>query len=106
MAKYLLVYHGGSMPETEADQAEVMTAWMNWFGTLGDAVLDGGNPTSISSTLAADGTVSDGGGANPVTGYSLLEADSLAAAIDMAKGCPQLASGGTIEVAETIDVGP
>ena len=29
MAKYLLLYGGGSMPETEAEQAAVMTAWTN-----------------------------------------------------------------------------
>ncbi len=40
MAKYLLVYHGGSMPETEAGQASVMKAWTDWFAQLG-ALADG-----------------------------------------------------------------
>ena len=46
MAKYVLVYYGGSMPETEAEQAAVMKAWGEWFGGLGAAVVDGGNPFS------------------------------------------------------------
>ncbi len=106
MSKFLFVYHGGGAPESEEAGDQVMAAWMGWFGTLGAAVLDGGNPTGASSTIAADGSASDGGGANPATGYSLIEADSLEAAVELAKGCPQLASGGSVEVCETIDMGP
>ena len=105
MAKYVLVYHGGSMPESEADQAAVMELWMNWFGELGAAVIDGGAPTSIAKTVGPDGSVSDGGGANPITGYSLIDAASLDDAVAKAQGCPVIAVGGSVEVAETIDVG-
>ena len=105
MPKYVLAYHGGSMAESEAEQAAVMEAWMNWFGELGAAVLDGGAPTAMAKTIAADGSVSDGGGANPITGYSLIEATDLDDAVAKAGGCPVIASGGSIEVAETIDMG-
>ena len=44
MANYLLAFHGGGMPETPEEQQAVMTAWMAWYGTLGDSVVDGGNP--------------------------------------------------------------
>jgi hypothetical protein len=67
-------------------------------------VVDGGNPTGASATVGSDGSIRQGGGANPVNGYSLINADSLDSALVIAKGCPQLASGGTIEVAETIDM--
>jgi hypothetical protein len=104
MPKYVLAYHGGSMPETEADQAAVMGAWGAWFGVLGDAVVDGGNPISASKTLKSDGSTTDGGGANPISGYSLINAADLDSAVSLAKGCPILAAGGTVEVAETIDM--
>lgn len=104
MPKYVLAYHGGSLPENEADQATVMAAWGAWFGSLGDAVVDGGNPTGPSQTLASDGSTTVGGGANPISGYSLINATDLDAAVSLAKGCPVLASGGTIEVAETIEM--
>jgi hypothetical protein len=104
MPKYVLAYHGGGAPDSEADQAEVMAAWGAWFGSLGDAVVDGGNPTGASKTLAADGSTTDGGGANPVTGYSLINAADLEAAVSLVKGCPIFAGGGTIEVAEAIDM--
>jgi hypothetical protein len=103
MAKYLLVYHGGGMPEGEAAQSEAMAAWGAWFQNLGPALADGGNPVSQARTIGADGAVSDGGGANPATGYSLIEADSLDAAVALAKGCPVLGGGSTVEVAETFN---
>jgi hypothetical protein len=103
MAKYLLNYHGGGMAEGEEAQAKVMAAWGAWFQTLGSALADGGNPVSQSKTIAADGSVSDGGGSNPSTGYSLIEADNLDAAVGLAKDCPVLSSGGSIEVAETFN---
>ena len=104
MAKYLLSYHGGGMPESEEEGAKIMAAWGVWMEQVGPALADGGAPAGASATIAADGSTSDGGGANPVTGYSLITADSLDAAIELAKGCPILLSGGSIEVGETFDV--
>jgi hypothetical protein len=104
MPKYVLAYHGGSMAATEAEQAAAMAAWGAWFGTLGDAIVDGGNPTGASKTVTADGSTVDGGGANPLSGYSLVTATDLDAAVSLAKGCPILSSGGTVEVAETIEM--
>ena len=37
MANFLLTFDGGSMPETKEAQDQVMTAWTDWFGSLGDA---------------------------------------------------------------------
>jgi hypothetical protein len=103
MASYLLAYHGGGMPETEADRAKVMEAWGAWFAGLGDVVVDPGNPIGQTRTVATDGGVSAGGGANPVSGYTVIKADSMDAAVKAASGCPVLASGGTIEVGETFE---
>lgn len=104
MPKYLLAYHGGQMAQTPDEQAKAMAAWGGWFVSLGDAVVDVGNPTGPSRTLAADGSASAGGGPNPVTGYTLVSAGDLESAVSLAKGCPILASGGTVEVAETIEM--
>jgi hypothetical protein len=100
MTKYLLSYHGGSMPDSPTEGEKIMAAWNGWMGTLGKALVDGGNPTGPSKSIAANGKVADGGGANPVMGYSIIEAADLDAAVKLSKGCPQLASGGSIEVSE------
>lgn len=105
MPKYIFGYHGGDgMPETEAEIAKIMADWGAWFETLGDAVVDGGNPVGACVTIAADGSRSDGGGANPLTGYSLVSAADMDAALTLASGCPVLANNGSVEVAEAIDM--
>lgn len=104
MAKYLLSYHGGSTPESEEEGARVMAAWGAWIGSLGESMVDGGNPVGASATVGSDGASTPGGGANPITGYSIITAESLDEAVAKTAGCPILTSGGSVEVGETIDV--
>ena len=105
MANYLLLYSGGRMPETEAEQAAVMQAWMGWFGQLGSALVDGGNPTTgQAKTIASDGSVIDGSELGMASGYSIIKADSLDEAVAKAKGCPVLQGGAKIVVLETFNV--
>ena len=101
MANYVLVYHGGGMPETPEEGAKIMQAWNVWFGELGDSLVDGGNPASATKTIAADGSVSDD--PSGPSGYSILKADSLDAAVALAKGCPVLQGGASIQVVETFN---
>jgi hypothetical protein len=100
MANYVLLYKGGGVPATEEEQQRVMNAWTSWYGQLGQAVVDGGNPFGPSRSIAADGSTSDGAPSG-MTGYTILQADSLDAATQLAKGCPILTDGGTVEVYET-----
>ena len=101
MAKYVYLYTGGKMADTPEEQQQVMAAWGAWFGELGAAIIDGGEPFGASTTVGADGAVS-AGGASGVSGYTLISADSLDAAAALSKGCPVLASGGAVEIYETI----
>jgi hypothetical protein len=100
----LFVYHGGKMATSAADAKKVMDAWGKWFGSLGAAVIDGGNPVGKSSTVRSDGSVANDGGANPASGYSLIEAPSLDEALKKAKGCPILGNGGSVEIAQAMDM--
>jgi hypothetical protein len=104
MAQFLLAYHGGTPPQTEDEGAAVMQAWTAWFGTLGEALVDGGKPTGDKATVAVDGSSTSGGGANPINGYSIVSAATLDDALSIAKGCPHLDAGGTIEVGELLDM--
>jgi len=98
MAKYLFVYHGGSMAATDEERQEAMARWGAWFGELGSAVVDAGAPFAGTQTVGGDA------GPNPATGYSVIEASSLDDALAKAQGSPVIASGGTVEVGECIDV--
>jgi hypothetical protein len=102
MANFLLTYHGeGGMPTSAEETATVMAAWGAWFGKLGEAVVDPGNPTSRSRAISPDGSVMDATSAP--TGYTVIRADNLDAAVELSKGCPVLASGQVVLVSETFD---
>lgn len=105
MANYLLAYHGGGgMAETPAAQAAAMAEWGKWFQDLGPAVVDGGNPVSKTQIVMSAGKpVPEGAGSHPISGYSVIKADSMEAAVKMVQGCPVLAAGGGIEVCETFN---
>lgn len=103
MAKYLFVYHGGKKPEGEAEMKKIMDAWGAWYASMGKDVIDGGNPVGKSTTVTGKGVI-DNGGANPASGYTLIEASDLDDAVAKAKGCPILVSGGSVELAQAFDM--
>lgn len=103
MPKFIFAYHGGRKPETPEEGERVMAAWSRWLQDMGDKVVDPGHPVGSSRTVSAHG-VTDNGGANPLTGLSVVNADSYDAAIELAKGCPILADSGSVEVAEALQM--
>lgn len=103
MPKFMFIYHGGKAPESPEEGARVMAAWTSWLQGMGAAVVDGGNPAGKSMTVT-DAGVTEDGGANPVSGYSLITAATQAEAVEMAKGCPILSDGGSVEVAEAMEM--
>jgi hypothetical protein len=102
MANYLFAYSGGNgVAADEATRNAQMAKWGQWFGQLGSAVVDGGAPTGAAKTVSTGGSVSDGG-SRGLTGYSIISADSLDSAVELAKGCPALETGGPVDVYEAI----
>lgn len=99
--KYVFVYYG-QMAENEAERAAGMKAMAAWFGGLGKAVVDGGNPFTAARTVTPTGAVKPGPIGEMPTGYSIVEAASLDAATEMAKTSPLLHSGRQIAVLEVL----
>ena len=103
MANYIFAYHGGGkMPASREEGAKGMAQWRAWAVGLSDAMVNFGTPLGKSKTVSAGG-VSDDGGANPLMGFSIVKADSMDAALEMAKACPHLDIG-TIEVAQMMEM--
>ncbi len=103
MSDYVFAYHGGKRPESREEGAKHMVNWKSWVGGLGDAVVNPGTYLGMSKTVSSGG-VSDDGGPNPRLGFSIVKADSMDAALEMAKACPHLGLGGTLEVAEVMEM--
>ena len=103
MPNFLFIYHGGQMPEDEAEVEAAMAAWGKWMTDNEPSLVDAGNPVGMSKTVSAAG-IADNGGANPVMGYTIITASDIDAACAMASSNPSVAEGGSVEVAEIIEI--
>ena len=102
MANYMFAYSGGNgVAADETERNAQMAKWGQWLGQLGSAVVDAGAPTGTAKTVGTNGSVNDGG-SRGLTGYSIVAADSLDSAVELAKGCPVLEVGGAVDVYEAI----
>jgi hypothetical protein len=100
MASYVVMYKGPGMPDTETERKAVGAAWMKWYGGLGGAISDHGNPIGPSRSIVAGGPVKEKASAD-FSGYLIFQADNIEAATQIAQGCPVLALGGSVDVYET-----
>jgi hypothetical protein len=102
MAKFVFAYKGGGMAQTPEAHEAAMKAWGGWFEGLGPAVVEIGNPFAGSTAVAADGTT--GPATAGITGFSVVQADSLDTAAKLANDCPIYAGGGNVEVYEAVEM--
>jgi hypothetical protein len=87
MAKFVYIYYGGS--SEDGGSAE---EWGAWFGQLGSKLIDGGNQFgSEAKAVSKDGVMAVD--QMPATGYSIIEADSMTDATNMAQDSPLIKSG-------------
>jgi len=87
MSLFLIV---NRVPEHYTGSADVAASWNAWFDQLGDSLVDRGNPVFERVSLGASGTV--------LGGYTLVAAETLDRAVELAKSCPALTGGGGVEV--------
>jgi hypothetical protein len=95
MSTFLFSYRS---PQNSAPPSpEAIAAWGTWLESMGPRLVDRGNPVSDRQAL---GNCED----TRLGGYSLVSADSLEAAVALAKGCPGLENGGGVEVGALRDM--
>jgi hypothetical protein len=115
MANFLFVYRRGAdiagklSPE---DMQQSMQKWQKWIGEGLEKgwILDRGNPlTQEGRVVSAKKVVLDGPYVESkeiVGGYSLIKAASIDEAAELAKGCPGLQYGGSVEIRAIADFPP
>jgi hypothetical protein len=92
MAKFIYLYRGPatSMAAGTPEQgAERMAAFGAWMDKVGAALVDVGSPFGASASVRDDGT---DGKAGDLIGYTIVEADDLAAAKAFTEGLPFLSN--------------
>ena len=107
MAKFMMIYKGEATDVAEMSEeegAEVMAKWGAWMGKVGSALADVGTPFGPGGSVVDDGTT---GPAIALSGYSIVDADSLESASALAEGHPFLSEGAgnySIELFELLPV--
>lgn len=87
MATYLFLYRGYVTPTSEIGRA-----WMEWFETVGDRMVDSGNPLSAGAEVTPDGVTDLPLGLDSFTGYSLVRAADRDEALALARTNPMVTS--------------
>ena len=103
MPKFSFIYRGGKPFETPEDGKAHTMKWRAWAESLGSAYVYPGMPFSSARTVSTE-SVSEGSGEIPMNGVSVVEAETMDAAVEMAKACPHLNTGGDIVVAQGMDM--
>ncbi len=99
MTQFVIVYLGGNPPSTPEEGQQHMQKYMAWLADLGAAAVSPGNPLKGTQTVHSDASVSSGSN-TAMSGYTIIDVESMEAALSIAKACPFLEVGGTLEVSE------
>ncbi len=87
MKKFVFLYVGLWTPAEEMKQA-----WGEWFESVGDKFVDSGNPFGPGKEVTKASTSDLPMDKDAITGYSIVNAESLEAAEELAKSCPSITS--------------
>ncbi|MEO7140865.1 MAG: YciI family protein [Ferruginibacter sp.] len=109
MKDYLFVYRTDFNTMKAGTAAEMQAAtqqWIDWIGNIKaqNKITDMGNRLVVNGrVLRSDNSFTEGPYKEireSIGGYSIVKADSLNEATELAKGCPILESGGNVEIRE------
>ena len=104
MPQFIFTYHEGKKSETPEEDQEGLEAWKKWASSLGAALVNPGTPVGATKVLTKDG-VSDNPSPHPIMGFSVIEAESMDAALELLKDCPHMHMfEGTLEVSEMMQM--
>jgi len=87
MSRYVFVHHGYEEPTQQ-----IMEAWMAWFGEIAGSVVDQGAPFGPGREVTPTGTRDLPAGADAATGYTVVEAADMDAAVRLLEHCPMITS--------------
>ena len=87
MKKYVFLHYGFETPT-----AEIMGAWGQWFESIADKTVDRGGHFSAGREISHAGTKDLPLGMDSITGYTIINAESLDEAEKIAQGNPFIAS--------------
>jgi hypothetical protein len=113
MKEFMLVFRNAQSgaPRLSPEQLQEITKpWQDWIGGIAaqNKLVERGNRLDYEgATVHAGNVVTDGPYAEIkeiLLGYTIVKTDAIADAIEIAKGCPVLNFGGTVEVRTVVQM--
>lgn len=106
MTQYILTYINNNELSAEQkpsqDSKKHFARYQAWLASLGDAVISPANPFKDTHTVNSDGSVTSGS-ITSMSGYTIIDVESMEAALEFAKACPFLVMG-SLEVSELMQM--
>ena len=103
MSQFIISYIGTPQPSSPEEGQKHFAKYKEWLSSLGESVVSPANPFKNTHIVNSDGTV-ENGGRTGMSGYTIIKVDSIDDALSMAKSCPFLDIGGTLEVSELVQM--
>lgn len=111
MNQYLLLFRRDAEFHLSPEQLQKMTKpWMDWMGSIAaqNKLGDRGNRLDWNGKVVKPNNVVTNGPyvemKEAIGGYTMVKANSLDEAVELAKGCPILTVGGNVEVRPIVAV--
>ena len=103
MPNFMLAYHGGNKPTSQEEGMAQMEKWKAWIKGLGESIVNPGTPLPVSKIVTSS-RVEDDTSPNSMKGFAVVQAESIAAAVEIAQSDPFLENGGTIRVSQMMEM--
>jgi len=103
VSQFIITYLGGDQPSSPEEGKKHFAKYQEWLSSLGNSVVSPMNPFKNTSTVNSDGSVTTGS-TTSISGYTIIEAESMEAALSIAKACPFLDINGSLEVSELVQM--
>jgi hypothetical protein len=101
MARFLVTYYAGDMPQDPQSIAHARRAFAEWAAKTGAALADVGAPIRSATTISSDGIRNDAP-AGPFMGWSVIEAEDGNAAVRLMEDHPFISRGGILQLNEPV----
>jgi hypothetical protein len=112
MKEFLLLFRNA--PDTQSrpspeDLQNISKPWQDWMASIAaqGKLADRGNRLGFEGATVRNNTQTDGPYAEIkeiVLGYTIVNAESLEEAVELAKGCPVISIGGNVEVRDIVQI--
>ena len=103
MAQYIIAYLGGNQPSSAEEGKQHFEKYKEWLSSLGESAVSPANPLNNTSTVNPDGSVISGS-ISSMSGFTIIESETIEKALEVAKACPFLEIGGSLEVSELMQM--